>query len=395
MTKTLPRQRIQSIDLLRGIVMVLMALDHVRDFFHHDSFFINPTNVGETTVPLFLTRWITHFCAPVFVFLAGTSAYFVGQRLAGKKQLSFWLLKRGFWLIFLEFTVIKFAWFFTFPIHDYLLMVIWAIGAAMIALAGAIHLKKSVILSIGLLLVAGHNAFDFYTPEPDSFLHIFWNLMHVQSGFNLGACSFFIVYPLTPWIGLMLLGYLLGTWYHSTVEIKQRSAWLRWTGMAAILLFLVLRLPNLYGEPNHWSVQPEFSHTVLSFINVSKYPPSLQYALITIGIALLFLSISEGISSRFSRAFVTIGRVPMFYYILHIYLIHGLAMLTALITGYDPLAMMTDQFISNIPELQGYGFSLGTTYLIWLLVLLCLYPVCAWYNGYKDRNRHKWWLSYL
>lgn len=395
MTQTITRNRIQSIDLLRGIVMILMALDHVRDYFHHDSFYFDPTNLETTTVPLFLTRFITHFCAPVFIFLAGTSAFFVGNRMKTKMELSAWLIKRGFWLIFLEFTVVKFGWYFTLHFDNLDLIVIWAIGASMICLAAAIHLKTKFMLALSLLLVFGHNAFDFYTPPPDSFIHIVWNLLHVQGPFQLGSCHLFIVYPLIPWIALMMLGYLLGNWYTSDFNPSKRKNYLRTIGLSSLLLFVLLRLFNLYGEPVDWSIQPQISHSILSFINVSKYPPSLDYVLITLGISLLFLSVAENIQSAISKPIIVIGRVPMFYYILHIYLIHGLSLLAAYATGYDPMLLVSDQFISMIPELKGYGFSLSQTYLVWIIVVLCLYPLCHWYNNYKNKNRQYWWLSYL
>ena len=387
--------RITSIDLLRGFVMLLMALDHVRDFFHHDSFYIDPTDLQQTTVPLFLTRFITHFCAPVFVFLAGTSAFFVGERMKQKQELSAWLVKRGFWLVFLEFTVVKFGWFFTLNYNHLELMVIWAIGVSMITLAAAIHLPKKLLFALGILLIAGHNALDFYTPPGDTYLHILWNILHVQSPFNAGKCAVFIVYPLLPWMGLMMLGYCLGNWYTSTYSATKRKKLLIGSGLFCWALFILLRIPNLYGEPNPWDWHTTPSMSMLSFINVSKYPPSLDYVLITIGFALLFLGLFETLRGKISEAITVIGRVPMFYYILHIYLIHFLAMLAAGLTGFNPFDMVTDQFISMIPTLKGYGFSLPVTYLIWILVVVLLYPFCRWYNRYKSSHRHHWWLSYL
>jgi uncharacterized membrane protein len=375
--------------------MLLMALDHVRDFFHHDSFYIDPTDLQQTTVPLFLTRFITHFCAPVFVFLAGTSAFFVGERMTQKQELSAWLVKRGFWLVFLEFTVVKFGWFFTLNYNHLELMVIWAIGVSMITLAAAIHLPKKLLFALGILLVAGHNTLDFYTPPGDTYLQILWNILHVQSPFDAGNCAVFIVYPLLPWMGLMMLGYCMGNWYTSTYSATKRKKLLIGGGLFCWALFILLRIPNLYGEPNPWDWQTTPSMSMLSFINVSKYPPSLDYVLITIGFALLFLGLFETLRGKLSEAITVIGRVPMFYYILHIYLIHFLAMLAAGLTGFNPFDMVTDQFISMIPTLKGYGFSLPVTYLIWILVVVLLYPLCRWYNRYKSSHRHHWWLSYL
>lgn len=383
--------RIASIDLLRGLVMVIMALDHVRDYFHYDAFFFNPTDLSETNPLLFFTRFITHFCAPVFVFLAGTSAFFVGQRKT-QKQLSIWLLKRGLWLIIVELTIIKFGWLFHLDMSSHLLQVIWALGASMIVLAGFIHLPKKVTIVLCLLGILGHNAFDGFSPESWNLL---WIILHVQAPFTISNMTFFNGYPLIPWIFLMPLGYYFGRLYTADFSQLQRIRILQVLGFSLVTLFLILRLINVYGDPNFWSIQDRPVFTLMSFLNLTKYPPSALYLLITIGPSILFLAFIENWKGRLQGALVVIGRVPMFYYIIHIYIIHMLAMLAAVLTGFSAGDMVADVWINFSPELRGYGFNLGMVYLIWVALVAGLYPVCKWYDHYKRTHRHQWWLSYL
>lgn len=388
--------RIESIDLLRGLVMVIMALDHVRDYFHADAFLYNPADLDKTNVVLFFTRWITHFCAPVFVFLAGTSAFMVGSR-KGKTELSAFLLKRGIWLIVLEFTVINFAWFFNFHFSLIALTVIWALAIGMIALAGFIHLPFKVILAIGILFVAGHNMLDGIDAivggsGADAML---WSFLHEQGGFRFSLAFVFVGYPVIPWVGVMLLGYCFGKLYQSAYDAAVRKKLLLMLGGGAIALFIVLRLLNIYGDPHGWSVQKDGVFTLLSFINVTKYPPSLLYVLITLGPSLIFLAVAEKYTGKLAQAFISLGRVPMFYYILHLYLIHILAVIAALLTGYTLSDMVFNTWVTDSPALRGYGFSLGVVYLVWIGVVLMLYPVCRWYDTYKINHREQWWLSYL
>lgn len=386
--------RIQSIDLLRGIVMILMALDHVRDYFHDDAFLFNPTDLSKTSVILFFTRWITHYCAPVFVFLAGTSSFLVGARKS-KSELTSFLITRGLWLVFLEFTVVNFAWFFNIKFTLVTLFVIWALGIGMIALAGAIHLPFKMILGLSVLLVAGHNLFDNFHVDgtgPDA---IAWSVLHEFAGFPLGgAYSLFVGYPIIPWIGVMLLGYCFGKFYVS-YDPPSRKKILTYLGLGVIALFVIIRSINGYGDPRPWSVQPTSVFTVLSFINVSKYPPSLLYVLMTLGPAILFLAYAENIRGTFPKAVITLGRVPMFYYLLHIYLIHILAIAAALLSGYHASDMIFTTWVTDSPNLKGYGFNLGVVYIVWIGVVLALYPLCKRYEIYKASNKHMTWLSYL
>jgi uncharacterized membrane protein len=386
--------RIESIDLLRGFVMVLMALDHVRDYFHADAFLYDPLDLSKTSVILFFTRFITHYCAPVFVFLAGTSAYLVGVR-KGKNELTEFLVKRGLWLIFLELTVINFAWFFNIHFYFIPLIVIWALGVGMIFLAGASRLPWQAILVIGIILTAGHNLFDGFHVEGQGGDAIAWSILHDPNVFRMGSHTLFIGYPVISWIGVMFLGYCFGKFYEAPFDEVRRKKMLSRLGFGLIGLFIVIRLINVYGDPNQWTSQSTATFTFLSFLNVTKYPPSLLYLLVTLGPAILFLAYAENIRNGFSQIFVTLGRVPLFYYVLHIYFIHLFAMAAAVATGYNPGTMVFDTWVGFSKELTGYGFSLGVVYLVWLFLLVCLYPLCRWFERYKMEHREQWWLSYF
>jgi uncharacterized membrane protein len=387
-------QRIESIDLLRGLVMIIMALDHVRDYFHADAFLYNPLDLDKTNGALFFTRWITHFCAPVFVFLAGTSAFLVGSR-KGKSELSAFLLKRGIWLLILELTVINFAWFFNVQFSLITLTVIWALGVGMIALAGAIHLPFKAILVLGLLCVAGHNLLDGVHVTGDNGKAVGWALLHEFKGFQLGHFFLYVGYPVIAWTGIMFLGYCFGSLYTSSVDAGYRKKLLIRMGSLMILGFLLIRYINVYGDPSLWSARPDATTSFLSFMNVTKYPPSLLYVLATLGPAMIFLALAESFKGRFAQFVVGLGRVPMFYYIAHLYLIHIVALIAALSLGFSVSDMVFTTWVTDSPNLKGYGFGLGVVYLVWAGVVLLLFPLCLWYDRYKLQNRDKWWLSYL
>lgn len=387
--------RIESIDLLRGLVMIIMALDHVRDYFHADVFLFNPLDLEKTNAALFFTRWITHFCAPVFVFLAGTSAFLVGSR-KGKKELTSFLLKRGIWILVLELTVINVAWFFNFHFSMIAITVISALGAGMIALAAFIHLPFKAILFFGILFAAGHNALDGIQVPGEGAGAVLWGFIHAPSGFHFPGFFLFIGYPFLPWTGVMLLGYCFGSLYLPSQDGARRRKLLLYLGIGAIAAFIVLRAVNIYGDPSHWSVQRNGVFTMLSFLNVTKYPPSLLYLLVTLGPAMLLLAISEQWTGKFAQNIISLGRVPMFYYILHIYFIHILALIAAVATGYSAADMTFTTWVTDSANLKGYGFNLGVTYLVWIVVVLALYPLCKKYDAYKVKNsKTKWWLSYL
>ena len=384
--------RISSIDTLRGIVMVLMVLDHVRMYFHKDAFMFNPADLSQSKVILFWTRFITHFCAPIFVFLAGTSAFFVSQRKR-KKETSFWLLKRGIWLVLAEITIIKLAWTFQLDYNTIVLQVIWVLGIGMMLLAAFIHFPKRIMIITSLLVVFGHNILDsFPIFDTTNYMYVF---LHKLAILNINDMTVFAAYPLIPWVFLMPLGYYLGELYHKKYSKKHRKEILLYIGAICIALFLLLRGFTNYGDPNLWSEQSTLGLTVASFFNASKYPPSLLYLLITIGPSLLFLGLFENWNNKLSNKLEIIGRVPMFFYILHLYVIHLLALIAALVTGFDSSSMIIDLWVTMQKSLKGYGFNLLATYIIWLFVTISLYPLCEKYNEYKTNNRTKWWLSYL
>jgi uncharacterized membrane protein len=387
--------RVESIDLLRGLIMIIMALDHVRDYFHAAAFTDDPLNLQTTTPILYFTRWITHFCAPLFMFLSGTSAFLVGTR-KGKKALSRFLLTRGLWLVFLELTIVCLAWFFNIHFTIELLGVIWALGISMICLAGLIHLPRFWIAGIGLLMVFGHNLLDGIHVPGKSAASFGWSVLHEFSFYQFGHYNFFVAYPIIPWIGVMALGYCLGDIYKKEIDPAKRKKLLLGLGTCAIILFVLLRYINRYGDPSPWSQQKTNLFTVLSFFKVSKYPPSLFYLLITIGPGLLFLAFSEKWNSWLSEKIKVIGRVPLFYYLAHIYIIHIAAMIATNFSGHEWSDMVSlSTWVSFEPKLQGYGFSLGTVYIVWALLILILYFLCKWYDRYKFAHKEKWWLSYL
>lgn len=392
-------KRIESIDIVRGIVMVIMALDHVRDYFHISANIDDPLNLSTTTTILFFTRYITHFCAPIFVFLSGTSIYLQSLRKT-KKQLSIFLITRGLWLIFAEFFIISLGWTFDPMYHFHLLQVIWAIGISMVIMGAVIFLPYRIILTLGLLIVLGHNLLDIPEAASNFKPNFWWNLFH-SGAFNL--YSYFpnhfvlIAYPFVPWTGLMILGYCIGKIYTPNYIKETRIRLLQRLGTALLAFFIVLRYTNFYGDPNPWTTQKNGWYTFLSFLDVHKYPPSLLYMSITIGVALLLLAFTEKIKNTFSNIMTVFGRTAFFYYILHLYFIHILAMGLFFIRGEHNVKEAIDS-MQKVPFLfifPGEGYSLWVVYLIWIILILTLYPLCKWYNRYKTAHKEKWWLSYL
>ncbi len=389
------RKRIESIDLLRGVVMIIMALDHVRDYFHYDAFLYDPTDLPHTSVFLFFTRFITHYCAPVFVFLSGISAYLYGSNKT-KRELAGYLFTRGLWLVFIELFIVTLAWTFnpSYPLFN--LQVIWAIGISMIVLSAMIHMKRKFILIIGIILIAGHNLLDTAHVPGNSFGAFFWSFLHEPKDFVFAHCTIGIRYPVMPWIGVIALGYYFGYLYNADYDAGKRKNTLLFVGWAAIAFFLFLRAFNLYGDANHWSTQKSVVLNFLSFLNVTKYPPSLLYILITVGPAMIFLGLSEKPLNVLTRKITVFGRVPFFYYVVHLYLIHLLAVVGAVISGYHWWDMILSTRVSHTPELKGYGFSLVTVYMIWIGLVILLYPCCKWFDRYKRTHQlKKRWLSYV
>lgn len=387
-------KRVVSIDLLRGVVMIIMTLDHVRDYFHRDAFLYDPTNLEQTSVPIFFTRWITHYCAPIFMLLAGVAAHLYGAK-RDRKSLSYFLLTRGLWLIIAEVLIVTLGWTFNPAYPVLILQVIFAFGVSMIVLSALIYLPLTAILIIGLLLAGAHNVLDGVHVPGDGGGAVFWAFLHEQRFFSGGRFSFFAGYPLIPWIGIIAIGYWFGSLYRSNVDPARRKKILLTVGAGAIVLFIIVRMINGFGDPRPWAVQKNGVFTLLSFINVTKYPPSLLYSLITIGPALIFLALTENVSNAFSRFTSVFGRVPMFFYLVHIYFIHALALLGAIFSGYQWSDMVVSTWISAEPGLRGYGYSLTVVYIIWIGTVLLLYPLCKWFDRYKRSHPEKVWLSYL
>lgn len=374
--------------------MIIMALDHLRDYFHASAFLYDPTDLSRTDVPLFFTRWITHFCAPVFTFLAGTSAFLNGTKKT-RKELSFFLFTRGLWLVIAEILIVTLGWSFN-PFYPVLILqVIWALGVSMMVLAGIIYLPLTAILVIGLALIGAHNLLDVPPTAGAHTTSFLMSVLHEQHFFFMKPFSIMLGYPVIPWIGIMLTGYALGQLYLPTYHAGKRRKTLIGLGLGAIALFIIIRFINMYGDPHPWSAQNTPVFTVLSFLNTTKYPPSLLYILMTLGPAMLFLALAEKPLGKLSEKLVVFGRVPMFYYLLHIYLIHALAVIAAAISGYKWSDMVLTGWVSMNNQLKGYGYSLAFVYILWILIIIGVYPLCKWYDNYKRANHSKWWLSYI
>ncbi len=388
LTAPVSRSRIESIDLLRGVIMIVMALDHVRDFLGSQA--ISPTDLSATTVPLFFTRWVTHFCAPVFFFVMGTGAYLAGRN-RNTRQLSWFLFTRGVWLIFLEAVVTRcLGWQFNFDYRFTALIILWALGWALITLAGLVYLPVSVVTAFGVILILGHNLLDgIQSANP------LWTVLHSPNlVIDSPRFSVLVGYALIPWVGVTAAGYGLGQIY--LWEAKRRRVFLLRMGILLTAAFVVLRAINRYGDPQPWSVQHSAAFTALSFLNTTKYPPSLLFLLMTLGPATLFLWKFDGGTPSRLRPALIFGKVPMFYYLLHIPLIHIIAIIVCYLR-YGHIYRMfqspaRDRFPITPPP--GWGVSLPMVYLFWGVVVVLLYPACRWYAAVKQRSKSAW-LSYF
>lgn len=387
-------RRVESIDLLRGLLMLLMALDHTRDFF--SSAIVDPTNPLHSWPALFLTRWVTHLCAPGFVALAGTSVFL--QRHSGKPRpvLTTLLLTRGLWLIFLDTTIISFAWSFTFRAPY--LQVIWAVGASMVILAGLQWLPTTVVASIGACIVLFHNLLDPIRTGTPYVNPAVWTLLY-QPGFikYQGKPVALVAYPLLPWIGVICLGYAFGVLTTKRAAVRQRMA--TFLGIACLTAFTWLRLAGGYGDDTHWHRLPTPVQTAMEFLVVEKYPPSLQYILATFGFLLLLyplfdIAFEYDLVPQFRALVRTYGRVPFFYYVLHIYLIHAAALLLTYLRHGNWHLWINPRLIWFEEVPPGCGFSLPVVYGIWLALVLLLYFPCRWFSRFKGTH-HFWWLSYV
>jgi len=383
------RPRLDSVDLLRGIVMVIMVLDHTRDFVHGPALHYDPTDLTRTSAAIFMTRWITHFCAPVFVFLAGASAYLQTMRGKTTGELSRFLLTRGLWLVFVEVVVLHLlVWFnldlsFVGP-----LQVIWAIGWSMVVLAALVHLPLPAIAAAGVGMIALHNLLDGVTSQA-----VWWMVLHRAGFVMVGPSLVWVEYPLVPWVGVMAAGYVFGAVYELDAERRIRIVARLGIGLTAA--FVVIRAVNVYGDPSRWAVQSTAVFTALSFINTTKYPPSLLYLLMTLGPALLALACFEGMrqAGKATSALVTFGRVPLFFYLWQWVLAHTAAIVANVLAGksFAYLLLMPPAIFNLAP---GTGFRLWAVYLCWACIIVVEYPLCVWFAGVK-RRRRDWWLSYL
>ncbi len=392
------RARLDSVDFVRGVVMVVMALDHVRDFFHAYAKTLDPLDPARTWTALFFTRWVTHFCAPTFVFLAGAGAFLSTRRGRTKGELSRFLLTRGLWLVVLELTLVRFGWFFNLDYHFLFLQVIWVIGWGMVVLAGLVYLPVRAVAAFGLSLIFLHNLLDRFRSADFGALRWLWVLLHETNVvFPRPGYVLLVAYPLVPWVGVMAAGYAFGSLLTSEGGRRRRA--LLATGGAAVALFVLLRALNFYGDPVPWSPQARGAwYTFLSFLNTQKYPPSLLFLLMTLGPAILALALFDraGGPGGPARPFVVFGRVPMFYYLLHVPLMH----LVAVVFSYAKYGRAEWLFRNWPPpgqpplEPPGYGYDLWVVYLVWLGVVAALYPLCRWFAGVKSRRRDAW-LSYL
>ena len=392
------RVRIQSVDIIRGAVMVLMALDHVRLYLTYAQF--EPTNLSRTTVWYFFARWITHFCAPAFVFLAGTGAFLHGERLATPRALSMFLLTRGAWLVLIEVTVMRFAWTFNFDYSHYMLAgVIWMIGWCMILLAGLVHLPLRAIAALGILIIAGHNIIDPYMPAIGPALRAsrfapVLQVLYFGGPVNLFGSTLAVLFSIVPWVGVMAAGYAFGSILRLPSDRRDRLCLA--IGLGAILLFAVLRGFNLYGNPRPWTPQRTTLFSLMAILNTAKYPASLSFLLMTLGPSIALIPLLERLRGAVASVLSTFGRTPFFYYVLHIPMIHLIAIVLSYVRyGYAvPWLFLNHPLMVSEPPPQGWGYSLGVVYLITAFVAFVLYWPCRWFAALKQR-RTEAWLSYI
>jgi len=384
---TVKRARLESVDVVRGVIMIIMALDHTRDFFGAPG---SPTNLATTSIALFFTRWITNICAPVFFLLTGTGA-FLSLRKRTKPELSRFLFTRGLWLIFLDLVLFRcLAVQFNFDYHTTVITVLWALGWAMIVLSVLINLPASVVTVVGVVIITTHNLLDsIRSANP------LWSILHSPNIIlATPGHTIFLAYPLIPWVGVTAVGYGLGQIY-AWEPLRRRTLLLR-LGIVLTIGFVILRAINIYGDPSRWAAQRTSAYTVLSFLNTTKYPPSLLFLLMTLSPALLFLWSVDIYTPRLLRPALIIGKVPMFYYLLHFALIHVPAVIICYARYGHIHWMFESPDLAHFPITQppGWGLTLPLVYLIWAFVVLAMYQLCRWYAALKQR-RNDPWLSYL
>jgi uncharacterized membrane protein len=387
--------RVGSIDILRGLIMIIMALDHTRDFFHNTALTADPLDAATTTPALYFTRWVTHFCAPLFLFLSGISAYLSSQQKTPQAA-SLFLVKRGIWLIIAELTFITFAFTFN-PFFNFLLLqVIWAIGWSMIILGLLSRLGYKVVLITGLILFFGHNISNFIDLPITGVTGTLWAMFVMSPGIvvPLDASHLAgIFYAILPWTGVMLLGYCAGYYFQQSYPAEKRKRILIATGLVLTGLFIVLRFMNVYGNPIPWKPGKDFYTSVLTFFNTSKYPPSLQYLCMTLGPALILLPFLENVKARWAALITIYGSVPFFYFVIHFYLIHSLTVIAFFLSGYTT-SQISDPGSLFLFRPVAFGYSLPIVYAIWIVVVILMYFPCRWFYRYKKQHTH-WWLSYV
>ncbi len=385
--------RLDAIDLLRGLVMVIMALDHVRDFFSN-RLFMDPVDLDTTTSGIFLTRWITHYCAPTFIFLAGTGAYLSMTRGKSKGELSIFLLTRGLWLALFEITINRAFWMFDYKLFEYGAGVFWAIGWSMVILAGLVRLPTGIVRILGLTIIGLHNLLDGMTAADVGLPKLLWVILHQPGDASVfGRVTFGTAYCVLPWAGTMMAGYGFGTLFRLERPVRRKMLLL--IGTLVTLGFVALRFSNAYGDARLWSDQGSTMWTTFSFLNCTKYPPSLLYLMMTLGPAIFLIGLFDRPLGKVAQPILVFGRVPFFFYLLHIPLIHGSAVALDYVRfGWSPLAMSGpwNMKLDTLPT--NYGVDLPTVYLIWVGVVFLLYFPCRWFAGVKRRHRSAW-LSYV
>ncbi len=386
------RDRVASLDLLRGLAVVLMAVDHTRDYVHAAAMNFPPEDLAQTTAPIFLTRWITHFCAPAFMFAAGLGAALRLDRLPSKRHLSTYLVTRGLWLILLEVTVVRLGFFFGMDAPLLFLLVFWALGLSMIGLAGLIYLSPLVLLALSAALIALHNLADGAMAPFGADAQWLWRVLHQPGVLVPGDPTVIVAYPLVPWIAVMGLGYCCGPILKSAPD-RRRRMWLS-IGAIACVAFVAMRAANVYGDPRPWAPQPTTIFTLLSFLNTTKYPPSLLFLLMTLGPACLLLGMADRARPAATHPLLVFGRAPLFFFVAHVPLIHAIARAMtwarygggATFLSLPPPTLGTDRAIFP----GDYGWSLVAVYLVWVIVLVALYPACAWIGRLKATGRARW-----
>src|SRR5690242_3978169 len=389
-----PATRVRSVDALRGLVMIIMALDHTRDFFHVGAMSFSPEDLARTTPVLFFTRWITHICAPVFMFTAGVGAFLWLRRNRTTGQLAYFLWKRGLWLVVLDLTALRFAVNFRFFNGIVILSILWAIGWSMIALGFLVRVPRAALATLSIAVIATHNLADPVAASQLGAAAWAWNILHQLGVFRAGGVEVLVAYPLVPWIAVMAAGYCFGPVI--MMDPSRRRRWMSRIGVGLTLAFFVIRGINVYGDPSPWSVQAP-GMTVLSFLRCTKYPPSLDFLLMTLGPALLLLSWLDRLVLSKTGPLIVFGRVPIFYFLVHFYLLHALTFPIALARyGHAAFLVNPAPSMGGSASLYpiGYGYPLWAVYAVWLAVVALLYPTCLWYARLKER-RSDWWLSYI